>query len=59
MLGSNTIIQFLSSDKDSGLGFHADSALSAFIHEYVYILRHVTEMAAFITHDEWNVVYLT
>lgn len=58
MLGSNNIIPFLSSDKDSGLGFLADSPLSASSTKYVYILPHIREMAAFTAHARSNVLYL-
>lgn len=58
MLGSNNIIPFLSSDKDSGLGFLADSPPSAAPAKYVYILQHIREMAAFIAHARSNALYL-
>lgn len=58
MLGSN-IISFLSSDKDSGLRFTADSRLSASFTKYVYILRNIREMAAFIANAGGNALYLT
>lgn len=57
MLGSDNIIPFLPSDKDSGLGFLADSPLSAST-KYVYIPQHIREMAAITAHARGNVLYL-
>lgn len=58
MLSSNNIIPFLSSDKDTGLRFLADSSLLAFFAKYVYILLHIRGTAAFIVHAGGNVLCL-